>query len=61
MFNGCDSLTKAPELPAETLAEYCYSDMFSGCESLEELDLSNFKTTQVTDMSYMFQNMVLLF
>ena len=34
MFNGCRSLTTAPELPATTLAEYCYSYMFSGCTSL---------------------------
>ena len=24
MFNGCSSLTQAPELPAETLADNCY-------------------------------------
>ena len=34
LFNGCTSLTKAPELPAKTLAKYCYNDMFSGCRSL---------------------------
>ena len=31
MFNGCTSLTTAPELPATTLASSCYSDMFNGC------------------------------
>ena len=36
MFNGCSSLTTAPELPATTLANYCYSGMFSGCTSLTE-------------------------
>ena len=34
MFQGCASLTTAPELPAETLADYCYSSMFQGCASL---------------------------
>jgi hypothetical protein len=36
MFRGCTSLTKAPELPATTLANYCYSYMFSGCTSLTQ-------------------------
>ena len=34
MFQGCTSLTQAPELPATTLAIYCYSSMFQGCTSL---------------------------
>ena len=34
MFQGCTSLTTAPELPATTLAKYCYNSMFSGCTSL---------------------------
>ena len=34
MFNGCTSLTTAPELPALVLADGCYSSMFCGCESL---------------------------
>lgn len=34
MFKGCTSLTKAPELPATTLASYCYSSMFEGCTAL---------------------------
>ena len=34
MFNGCSSLTTAPELPATTLASTCYSYMFAGCTSL---------------------------
>ena len=28
--------------------------MFSGCSSLNDLNLSNFNTNNVTDMSYMF-------
>ena len=34
MFNGCTSLTKAPELPATTLKTKCYHGMFNGCSSL---------------------------
>ena len=36
MFEGCASLTQAPELPATTLAEYCYSFMFNGCTNLTQ-------------------------
>ena len=31
---GCRSLTTAPELPATTLANYCYWGMFMSCTSL---------------------------
>lgn len=34
MFQGCTSLTTAPELPATTLETACYANMFSGCTSL---------------------------
>ena len=34
MFNGCTSLTKAPELPATKLADSCYCFMFENCTSL---------------------------
>lgn len=34
LFNGCKSLTKAPVLPATTLAVACYERMFSDCLSL---------------------------
>ena len=37
LFNGCTKLTKAPELPATTLANYCYLGMFNGCTSLTTL------------------------
>ena len=33
LFSGT-SLTQAPELPATTLANYCYEHMFEGCTSL---------------------------
>ena len=34
MFDGCISLTQAPELPATTLADYCYESMFYNCTAL---------------------------
>ena len=34
MFQGCTSLTTAPQLPATTLAANCYEAMFQGCTSL---------------------------
>lgn len=34
MFYGCTSLTQAPELPATTLTDRCYSSMFRNCTSL---------------------------
>ena len=34
LFKDCTSLTKAPILPATTLARNCYEYMFSGCQSL---------------------------
>lgn len=37
MFQQCDSLKKAPVLPATSLATKCYKEMFEGCSSLTEL------------------------
>ena len=34
LFRNCTSLTKAPVLPATTLADSCYYHMFEGCQSL---------------------------
>ena len=34
MFYNCTSLTRAPALPATTLADCCYRGMFSKCTSL---------------------------
>lgn len=35
LFIDCRALTSAPELPAKTLADYCYYAMFKNCSSLE--------------------------
>ena len=34
LFENCNALTTAPELPATELGESCYDCMFSGCTSL---------------------------
>ncbi len=34
MFYGCTKLTQAPELPATTLAQSCYRQMFYNCREL---------------------------
>lgn len=34
LFRSCTSLTRAPELPATVLAQYCYGEMFRNCSSL---------------------------
>ena len=36
MFAGCTSLTQAPVLPANTLADSCYLGMFADCTSLTQ-------------------------
>ena len=39
LFSGCTSLTSAPALPAETLAEECYERMFYGCTKLSSVTM----------------------
>ncbi len=56
MFLGCTGLTKAPELPAMTLAEYCYCGMFSDCTGLTQAPM--LPATTLADKCYsdMFHN-----
>ena len=56
MFDGCTSLTKAPVLPATTLANSCYSNMFKGCTSLTEAPELNATTLANNCYNYMFLN-----
>ena len=35
MFQGCRSLATAPDLPATTLVDSCYSAMFYGCTNIK--------------------------
>jgi hypothetical protein len=39
MFFDCTSLTTAPELPATTLADYCYYEMFWRCSKLNNITM----------------------
>ena len=54
MFDGCKSLTKAPELPATKLAYGCYYFMFSDCSALttapEELPAKELANSCYTGM-----------
>lgn len=39
LFYHCGVLTSAPELPATTLADYCYYNMFYNCEKLSTVTM----------------------
>ena len=54
MFNGCTSLTTAPELPATTLADYCYYAMFENCSGLL---IATSKLPATTLAGYCYTNM----
>lgn len=56
MFQDCTNLTRAPELPATTLANYCYDFMFQGCTSLTQAP--ELPATALADYCYqgMFYN-----
>ncbi len=56
LFSGCSVLTSAPELPAETLANYCYYKMFINCSNLTSAPVLPAET--LTDCCYqgMFTN-----
>ena len=51
MFNGCRSLTTAPELPATTLVDGCYYYMFNGCSKLNYVKAMF--TTDLTTGTYL--------
>ena len=36
LFQNCNQLTTAPDLPSASLADYCYYELFSGCTSLTD-------------------------
>ena len=56
MFNGCTSLTTAPELPATTLADACYNYMFNGCTSLTTAPELPATTLAYECYQYMFED-----
>ena len=55
MFNGCTSLTAAPQLPATTLANRCYVSMFFNCTSLTTAPALPATTLADNCYSYMFR------
>ena len=54
MFLDCTSLTKAPKLPATTLAYGCYYRMFIGCQSLTKAPELPATTLADSCYGYMF-------
>ncbi len=56
LFSGCTALSTAPELPAMTLADYCYYFMFNGCSSLTTAPELPAKTLDVYCYAQMFQS-----
>ena len=54
MFIGCASLIAAPELPATTLAQYCYQNMFNGTSltTAPELPAMTLASTCYMNMFY---------
>lgn len=56
LFYKCTALTTAPELPAMTLADYCYFDMFADCSSLTQAPQLPAQTLKDRCYCYMFAN-----
>ena len=54
LFSGCTALSTAPELPAMTLADYCYLYMFNGCSSLTTAPELPARTLKNRCYCYMF-------
>ena len=55
-FQGCTSLTTAPELPATTLSKGCYESMFDNCTSLMQAPELPATTIATNCYSRMFFN-----
>ena len=57
MFNGCHNLKTIIGIGKfNTFKVNKMNSMFQECKDLEEVDLSNFNTSNVVDISYMFNN-----
>ena len=52
MFENCMDLVNAPELPATTLADYCYNQMFYNCRSL--VNGPELPATKLADYCYAY-------
>ncbi len=60
LFEKCESLTKAPELPATILKEQCYVHMFDGCTNLTQAPKLPATTMKFECYVYMFSGCVSL-
>ena len=57
MFNNCHKLKVIKGLNKLKTSEVTtMNEMFCCCKELEELDLTNFDTSKVTNMAFMFNN-----
>ena len=56
LFQNCSVLTSAPELPATTLADYCYYKMFYYCTNLTSAPVLPATTLAEGCYSFMFYN-----
>ena len=56
LFSGCVGLTKAPTLPATTLAQNCYREMFAGCTGLTTAPTLPATTLAEGCYAYMFND-----
>ena len=56
LFKNCSVLTSAPELPATTLADDCYSGMFNGCTNLTSAPVLPATTLAYSCYDRMFRN-----
>ena len=54
MFEGCTSLTTAPELPSTTLKSGCYYHMYKGCTGLTTVPVLSATTISVRSYQEMF-------
>jgi bacteriorhodopsin len=54
MFQGCTSLTTAPQIYATELATSCCYGMFQGCTSLTKSPVLLAKTLKTSSYRYMF-------
>lgn len=58
LFSNCTGLRSLPKLPATTLSEYCYRQMFGGCTRLEDISDLELPATTLSPGCYslMFQD-----
>ena len=58
LFSNCTSLKKVEFLSVDTSQINTMKGMFEGCKELEYLDLTNFDTSNSTDISFIFLNVI---